>query len=82
MNYNLKTDKNYGQILIEIREPYKSYKEVERIIELKGIRIIETKHLSPDYVLIKLDKADVREIILSLIEAGYSDIKGINALRY
>jgi hypothetical protein len=81
-NYNLVADKNYAQILIDTREPSRSFEEAKRIIEANGISIIEIKYLSSGYVLIKLDVTDIRGIILSLIEFGFSDLKGINASRF
>ena len=78
-SYELTADQNYAQILIEITEPSKSFEEAKRIIEAHGIGIVETRSLPLGYILMKLDVTDMREIVLSLTESGFSNIKGINS---
>jgi hypothetical protein len=77
-NYEIRADKNYAQILIQISQPAKELKEVSKIVEDLGIHIVETKPLSSDWVIIKLDVRDMRNVALKLTEFGFS-IKGINA---
>lgn len=72
-------DRNYAQILIKIMS-LKNHKEARRIIEESGIHIVEEKILQRDWVLLKLNVEDMREISLKLIENGFLNIKGVNAL--
>ena len=81
-NHELKADKNCAQILIEISDLSKPLEEARKLIETNGVRIIETRFLSPSEVLIKIDAAEMREIVLYLIESGFSIIKGINAAAF
>lgn len=50
------------------------------MIEDLGVRIIEMDLLSSDFILLKLDVRDMRNLALKLTESGFSVIKGINAL--
>jgi hypothetical protein len=81
-DHELKADKNCAQILIEISDLSRPLEEAKKIIETNGVRIIETTYLSPSEVLIKIDAAEMREIVLYLIESGFSIIKGINAAAF
>lgn len=74
-------DKHHSQILIKITPSSKTFEEAKRIIEDLGVRIIETKNLSSNnWILLKLDVSDMRNLALKLTESGFSVIKGINAL--
>ena len=75
----LEADCSYAQILIGIGGSSARFDEVRRLIESNGIRILSVRHFNSGEVLVKLDTADMREIVLCLIEAGFSWIKGINA---
>ena len=75
----LEADSKYAQLLIGIGESPAIFDEVKKVIESNGIRILATKHFTSGEVLVKLNVADMREIVLRLIEAGFSRIKGINA---
>lgn len=79
-NHEVKADKHHSQILIKNTPSSKTFEEAKRIIEDFGVRIIETKHLSSNnWVLLKLDVKDMRDVALKLTEHGFF-IKGINAL--
>lgn len=78
-NHEVKTDKDHSQILIKITPSSKSYLEGTKIIEGLGINILETKYLSPNQILLKLDAKDMRVAALKLTENGFSEIKGYNA---
>lgn len=79
-NHEVKADKDHSQILIKITPSSKTFEEAKRIIEDLGVRIIETKQLSSNnWVLLKLDVKDMRDVALKLTEHGFF-IKGINAL--
>jgi len=77
-NIEVKADTNHAQILIEVNSS-ENYEEARKIIEFLGIHITETKHLSSNWVLYKLDVKDMRDVALKLTEHGFF-IKGINAL--
>jgi hypothetical protein len=79
LDQDIKADSTYAQILIKIANTSKPIEDAKRIIKELGIHIIETKDLSPDWTLFKLDVEDMRDITLRLIENGFI-VKGINAL--
>jgi len=81
-NHEVKADQNYAQILIEIGSSSEELVEIKKIIEESEIRIAEMKAFSTQSVLFKLDVKDIRPVALTLIEHGFSGIKGINALSY
>lgn len=78
-NHEIKADKNHAQILIEITPASKTLGEVKKIIEDLGTHIIETKHLSSNRALLKLDVKDMRNVALKLTESGFFNVKGVNA---
>ena len=78
-NHEVKADKHHSQILIKITPSSKSYVEAKKIIEGLGINILETKYLSPNQILLKLDARDMRVAALKLTENGIFDFKGYNA---
>ena len=80
MNHEIKEDRNHAQLLIQISPNSRTYEELKRIIEGLGAHIIQTKCLKLDWILVKLDVTDIREIALKLTENGFPDIKGVNAL--
>jgi hypothetical protein len=79
LDQDIRADSTYAQILIKIADSSKLIEDAKRIIKELGIHIVETKHLSPDWTLFKLDVEDMRDITLRLIENGFI-VKGINAL--
>ena len=78
-NHELKADKNYAQILIQISPHSKTLREAKKMIEDLGVNIVKTKSLSSEWILFKLDVLDMRTVALKLTEHGFF-IKGINAL--
>jgi len=79
LDQEIKAEKMYSQILIHIIDSSELFGEAKEVIQSLGIRIIEAKHLSPNWALLKLDVKDVREVALKLTEQGFL-VKGINAL--
>lgn len=79
-NHEVKADKNYAQLLIEISPTSEPFEEATKIIQDLGVHLIETKHLSGNWMLVKLDVKDMRNVALQLTEHGFLNIKGINAL--
>lgn len=77
-DFEIETDKDFSQILIEITP--KTFVEAKKIIEDWGISVVEVKHLPHNWIWVKLDAKDVRSLVLKLIESGFSNVKGINAL--
>jgi hypothetical protein len=80
LNQEIKPDRNYAQILIKNTNYLKTFEDAKKIIEDLGVHIIETKHLSFDWILLKLDAKDMRNIVLKLTENGFFEIRGYNAL--
>ena len=79
-NHEIKPDENHAQLLIKLDAVSNSYEVAKKIIEDLEIHIIETKYLSQDWVVFKLDTKDVRNIALNITERGFFNFKGINAL--
>ncbi len=77
---NFEAEKDNAQLLIDLNESSKSLEEAKEIIEELEVHIIETKYISSNLILIILDVPDMRNIALKLMENGFSNIKGINAL--
>lgn len=79
LNSEIKLDKMHAQILININHFSKTYIEAKEIIEGLGIDILETRYLSLNQILLKLDTKDMRVVALKLTENGFLEIKGYNA---
>jgi hypothetical protein len=77
--FEVKLDKIHAQILINVNHLSKTSTEAKKIIEGLGIRILETKYVTPNQILLKLDTKDMRVAALKLIENGFSGVKGYNA---
>ena len=77
-NHQVKADKNHAQIFIKIASSSTMLEEAKKIINKSAVEIIETTHLSSNWILLKLDVKDMRDIALKLTEHGFS-IHGINA---
>ena len=77
---DVEADRDNAQLLIDLKESSKTLEEAKKIIEESGAHIIETKHLSHDELLIKLDVKDMRSVALKLTENGFADVRGVNAL--
>jgi hypothetical protein len=80
LNHELKANKSHAQILIETN-PFKTIEDARKVMEDFGVQIIETKYLSANWVLFKLNIKDIRSISLKIIEMGFSNIKGVNTLK-
>jgi hypothetical protein len=79
LNQEIKADKTYSQIFINMSNSPVLLREAKEIVEGLGVHIIEAKTISPEWTLLKLDAKDMREVALKLTEQGFL-IKGINAL--
>ena len=79
LDQEIKAEKTYSQILIHITNSSELLGEAKEVIQSLGVRIVEAKHLSPNWVLLKLDVKDAQEVALKLTEQGFL-VKGINAL--
>jgi len=75
----IQPDRAHAQILMEINTSTKTFEEAKKIIEDSGISIIKVKQLSSDCILLKLNVRDMRNLVLKLIENGFSNIRGVNA---
>jgi hypothetical protein len=78
-NHSIQADRSHAQLLIQ-PSPRASFEEARRVIEGTGAHIVEVLPLRMDWVLVKLDVMDMREVSLRLTENGFLNIKGINAL--
>jgi hypothetical protein len=79
-DHEIKADTDHAQLLIQIGHNAKALEEARQIIGEMGVRITEMKSLSSHWILMKLDIKDMRSVTLKLIENGFSNIKGINAI--
>jgi hypothetical protein len=79
LNQRIKADKTYSQIFIHIAHSSKLLVEAKKTVEALGVRIIQVKHLTPNWTLLKLGTKDMRDVALKLTEQGFL-IKGINAI--
>ena len=82
LNYEIKPEKNHAQILFRIFPPLSTLEEARKLIEGLGVHIIDTKYLLPNLLLVKLDVSDMRNVVLKLLENGFSNIQGINAANF
>jgi hypothetical protein len=78
LHLSVRADKSHAQLLIQPSP--RALEEVTRIIEGMGARIMEVIPLPKNWMLLKLDVTDMREVVLRLTENGFLNIKGINAL--
>jgi len=82
LDYEIKPEQNHAQILFRISLPLSTFEEGRKIIEGLGVHIIDKKYLLPNLLLVKLDVMDMRNVVLKLIENGFSNIHGINAANF
>jgi hypothetical protein len=75
----VKPDQHFAQILIRI-DSYEMFEKARKIINDWGIRIRNSRRVSPNLFLIKLGTRDMRDVVLKLIENGFSNVKGYNAV--
>jgi superfamily I DNA and RNA helicase len=78
-NHEVKADPDHSQLMIKIGEHSRTFQEAKAIIEDLGANIIETEQLNSNWIVVKLDVADMRHIALRLSEQGFRKIKGFNA---
>jgi hypothetical protein len=57
----IRSDKNYAQILIKFMAESETVGQAIRIIEEAGTRILETKKLPAQWMLLKLSVRDMRD---------------------
>jgi hypothetical protein len=75
-----KFDGEHAGILVELSAPFpKDLEEAKKIVIESGVRILEIKNISPNWILIVLDAKDMRGTVLKLTESGFLNIKGFNA---
>ena len=75
----IELDKNHAQVLIEVGSEVNTIEKARKIIEEIGVRIIQTQTLSPQWILVKLDVKDMRDVVLKLTQNGFLKIEGYNA---
>lgn len=77
---SLTPDPSKAKILIEVNHGT-GLKTVLNILENMGINSVEHHILSkefPEWILFHIPIEDIKEIVLSLSEAGFGRVKGIN----
>ena len=79
LDFKIKADGRYAQILIKFTDFSRSDKEAEKLIESLGMHIVSKSRLSMYWVLFTLNVRDMRDAALKLTERGFI-VKGINAL--
>ena len=79
VSLEVEADRSHAQILLRVTDSLKAGLEAEKIIRDFGIQVIEKSYLSAQWVLLKLNVKDMRNVVLKLTEQGFV-IKGINAL--
>lgn len=78
----VKLDQSHAQVLIEVGSETNTIEKAKKIIEEVGVHIIETQNLSSQWVLLKLDVKDMREVVLKLTLNGFLKIEGYNAFSH
>jgi hypothetical protein len=78
LNFQIKADRRYAQILIKVTDSSLSDKEAEKLIESLGVHIVSKSRLSTHWVLFTLNLRDMRDAALKLTEHGFT-VEGINA---
>jgi hypothetical protein len=78
-------NKDYSQIIFVFNETDRTLDRAIKLIEGLGVRILKIEILSSsEYpsksALLQLKTPDIRDIVLRLIEEGFTGIKGYNAL--
>lgn len=72
-------DQNHAQVLIELSSAGDTVEKARTVIEGIGVRVIEARILSSQWVLLKLDVKDMRDVVLKLTQNGFLKIEGYNA---
>lgn len=76
---------DYSQVVFIYNETDRTLDRAIKLIEGLGVRILKTEILSSSEdkfksALLQLKTQDMRDIVLRLIEEGFTEIKGYNAL--
>lgn len=77
---NIEPQQGLAQLLVQGDSDSSKFESLRQIIESVGIQILEIDQVSPDWMLLKLNTLDMREIALRLSQKGQLNFKGINAL--
>ena len=81
----IKIGNDYSQILFIFNETDRTLDKAIKLIEGVGVRILKIEILSSSQypfksALLHLKTQDMRDIVLRLIEEGFTKIKGYNSL--
>lgn len=77
---DIEPDKDHAQIIIEVDSSLNTLKQAIIIIEGAGVPVIECKYLLPEIAVLKLGTTDMRDVILTLTESGFSRVKAFNSI--
>ena len=78
---DIEPDKNWAKVIIRIVDPL-SIEKAQEVVNSLNINIISTKRIINQHFVFILDTKDIRQIVLSLAENGFTEIKGLNASNY
>jgi hypothetical protein len=81
---DIQLDDRHAHILIEYDSKITSLEELTKTIELTGTKVLQTTELQTELtksksILFKLDKQDVKEIILNLSKYPLIGVTGYNS---
>ena len=71
-----------AQILLEVNPGKHSRDALVHVLKMAGVEVEQydvVREGDPEWLLISLSSADMREAVLKLSEAGFNHVRGINA---
>jgi hypothetical protein len=75
---NIGPDRNWAKVIIKIVPPL-SIEKAQAVLNRLNINIISIKRVTNQHLVFILNTKDIRPIVLSLVENGFTEIKGLNA---
>ena len=75
---NIGPDSDWAKVIIKIVPPL-SIVNVQAVLNRWNINIISTKRITNQHFVFLLNTKDIRPTVLSLVENGFTEIKGLNA---
>lgn len=81
---SLSPHQDNAQILLEAEPNEEDSRRIQKILEPIGIDVVRCERISeekPEWLLLQLSSKDMREAALKLSEAGFKQVRGVNAKR-
>jgi len=75
---NIEPDRDWAKVIIKIVPPL-SIEKAQAVLNSLNINIISTKRITNQHFVFILNTKDIRLTVLSLVENGFTEIKGLNA---